>query len=301
MPEPTSPEALARPTYSFTERHPILKQAIEDARNLTWQQIGVPSLAAIGNLIFTWINDYLLGRLDLQTGLRSLFFSLLIGLILYVIVAIIRAPFIVLARNHQNLLGLEERLRAAEQRPLLASAPGLMPAKKPEIICPDCSIVDMELTDRMTLVEGSGCQTVLADFYMMPVEDSERWVEVRSRITFYDREFETHALVKEGVWLHSDSVSLAFHRGETKSLVLALLSPNGISGYEHHSYETGTYPKYTHLKPKVGKLDYENCYVEVELFGEYMDQLRLKRTFWYEISKPSEWKVRQVTDEELRN
>jgi hypothetical protein len=76
MPEPTSPEALAKTTYSFAERHPILRQAIEDARNLTWQQIGVPSLAAVGNLIFTWINDYLLGRLDLQTGLRSLFFSL---------------------------------------------------------------------------------------------------------------------------------------------------------------------------------------------------------------------------------
>jgi hypothetical protein len=303
MPDPTSPEALAKPTLQFAERHPVFMQAVDDARNLTWQQIGVPSLAAMGNLLFTWINDYLLGRLDWQSGLRSLFFSLVIGIILYIIVAAVRAPFIVLARNHQRLSLLDNKLALAEERLLTTSTSEVMPKNKPEIEPVLCYVTEMELTERMTLLEGKGCQVALADFHMKPIEDSEYWVEVRSQITFHliDVDLEAKLRIRDAVWLHSDKIRLDFHRGETRSLVLALLSPTGVLAYEHHLQEPGRNPKNTYLKPLTKPLNEDRLFVRVRLIGEYLNQLRLDETFWYEISKSEKWEIRRVLDEELRS
>jgi hypothetical protein len=302
MPDPSSPDSLAKSNLTSADGHPVFTQAKADARNLTWQQIGVPSLGAMGSLIYTWINDYKLGHLDLRGGLRSLFFSLLIGIGLYIIVAFVRAPFIILARNHQRLLQLSSRLIAVEDRSAnMLTSSTVMPPNKPEIECPACYIAEMGLTDRMCVEEGTGNQIALADFHMEPVEDSERWVEVRTNITFHDMGFETRLRVNDGVWLHSDKISLAFHRGETKTLVVALLSPKGILAYEHHLNEPGRNPKNTYLKPLIKPVNEERSFVEVRLIGEYLDQLRLDRTFWYEIFKSTKWEIRRVTEDELRS
>jgi hypothetical protein len=98
------------PPVSFWDRRPILKQAIDDSRKLTWQQVGVPALAAMGNLITTLYNDYYANRLDVPGSVKTVLYSLLIGLFLYAIVAIVRAPFIVIGRQHQQLASLQQRL-----------------------------------------------------------------------------------------------------------------------------------------------------------------------------------------------
>ena len=104
---------------TFTQRHPVFVQALEDAIDLSWTQVGVPLLGVIGSFVVSLMNDYNANRLDWRGSLRSLIYSLLIGIALYVVVAIARAPFKVQARK---LSDFNKRLdEALAQGPLQSS------------------------------------------------------------------------------------------------------------------------------------------------------------------------------------
>lgn len=124
------PESLA----PFMERHPIFKQAIADAGQLTWQQVGVPGLTAVSSLVIQLWNDYAAHRLELATSVKTVLFSLLLGMALYVLVAIIRAPFVVIGRQHRQLLSLNQRLTEIDFSP--KPSPSLSPLPDPGKLLP---------------------------------------------------------------------------------------------------------------------------------------------------------------------
>jgi hypothetical protein len=106
---------------TYWQRHPIQKQTLDDAVQLSWQQIGVPALGAVAGLTVTIMNEYNAGRLksltDVKPLLSSLLYSLAIALALYILVAVVRAPFIVAGRQNRELVGLGKRVNDLEQKP----------------------------------------------------------------------------------------------------------------------------------------------------------------------------------------
>lgn len=94
----------------FGERHPILKQAVIDAGQLTWQQIGVPALTTLSAFAIQVWNDYMAQRLNLGENLKTVLYSVSLGVVLYVLVALVRAPFVVIGRHQRHLADLSQRL-----------------------------------------------------------------------------------------------------------------------------------------------------------------------------------------------
>ncbi|HXQ37405.1 MAG TPA: hypothetical protein VN843_25570 [Anaerolineales bacterium] len=121
-------ESSSRP-LTFSERHPILRQAVDDAIHLSWQQMGVPLLGASAGPIITLVNEYNAGRLhgwpDAKTLVYFLVWSLVVGVTLYAIVAVVRAPFVVIGRQQRELADLKERLGLLEAMPLPGALPPL--------------------------------------------------------------------------------------------------------------------------------------------------------------------------------
>ncbi|MDQ1639950.1 MAG: hypothetical protein QOF62_3289 [Pyrinomonadaceae bacterium] len=110
-------------SLAFTERHPILSQAWDDAIHLSWQQMGVPVLGVLSSLLVTLAREYKAGHLhgwpDAQTFVYQLLWSALIGIALYAVVAVIRAPFIVLGRQNRRLIELGQNISDLESRPVV--------------------------------------------------------------------------------------------------------------------------------------------------------------------------------------
>src|SRR2546428_11828608 len=92
---------------TFSERHPILKQAWSDASELTIQQLAVPSATVVASFV---ANIVLGESTSWWFWIRSAGLSLGIGLLLYVVIALIRAPFVLIGRHHQELRSVTERL-----------------------------------------------------------------------------------------------------------------------------------------------------------------------------------------------
>lgn len=125
-----SPQLTSR-DLSYSERHPIQKQAWDDGVKFSWQQIAVPGLGAIANLIVTLVNEQQAGRLHDITGVKtfvySLLWSLVVGVVLYAVVAIIRAPFVVIGRQSRELIDLRHQIATA------ARTESVQPRTKPEL------------------------------------------------------------------------------------------------------------------------------------------------------------------------
>lgn len=109
------------PTQSLTfwDRHPILKQASEDALDLSIQQVALPMVGTSSTLFIAWW----LGQIISWRGaLVPIMGSLAVGLLLYILIALIRAPFVVIGRQRSQLyeiahqvLELGQKVRTAEQ------------------------------------------------------------------------------------------------------------------------------------------------------------------------------------------
>lgn len=113
---------MADSLIPFSQRHPILKQAWDDACRLSWQQVGVPTVSAIATLLVSFYRDYYAGRLDLL-NLKNLGWSLLVGVVLYVIIAVARAPFVVIGRLQRELLEVRQGLAVSTGNPLFLPDP----------------------------------------------------------------------------------------------------------------------------------------------------------------------------------
>src|SRR5438270_6945044 len=92
---------------SFAERQPILYQIWVDTLKLSKEQVAIPLVMSVAN----FLNDYSAGRVtSAPSAVKSIFVSCLIGVILYLLINIIRAPFIVIGKQHRQITHLTQRL-----------------------------------------------------------------------------------------------------------------------------------------------------------------------------------------------
>jgi hypothetical protein len=226
---------------SYFQRHPILKQILDDARQLTWQQIGLPALAAMGNLIISLYRDYQANRLDVSASVKPFLYSLLIGMVLYVLVAIVRAPFIVMGRHHQQIANLNQRVVEVENRPLPIPALLALPAT-PNLKLRRVSVVSVktEIKDQIfgspdrTLNEYDGQEqrdgyAAVLEFVNDPTAGSVAEIARAKAILTYRETGGDHSLdVGSGVWLGLSSEYVPFEVGHSERLIVAVqLSETG--------------------------------------------------------------------------
>ena len=248
MPDTSSPK------LTYGQRHPIQKQAFDDAIQLSWQQIGVPALGALGSLIVTLLNEYNAGRLHDLAGVKSFVYSLayalLIGVVLYVIVAIVRAPFIVIGRQHRQLLELEGQVSDLAVRPLspvpsyrrLPEPPAeTAPRKvtKTVEIDPNIQSLDPEVLIANEQADGIIVEGEIVEYYVWP-EDSKNigvlalpfqnripenkpigvvdYVVARVVIRSFDSDMTQE--LNRVAWLSEESHRVYFGQGDTRKLII---------------------------------------------------------------------------------
>jgi len=286
------------PPLTFTQRHPILKQSLDDSLQLTWQQIGVPALAALGNFFVTLSNDYYANRLDFGGSLRSLLYSLGIGIGLYAFVAIVRAPFIVIGRQNRELIDVRHKVRDLERlasQSFPTSVPQEPPKPKPEANIQFVEYGLIEAHDEYgLLVPGFvaiGPHTapnisdrlnrlVLAVFYENKPTEHEVGpaTGLSARIT-YSQEGTVVARVNRGGWLYLSQGRITFKLNDKFALILAMVKQEG-SELKHFAIQMLEYSQ--QWRQGHGSELCSGLYsVRVELIGENAG--KIIKTFNFEV------------------
>lgn len=309
----------------FFERHPILKQAFADASRLSWQQVGVPALGALANFIVSLYRDWEAGRLDMSLSGKNLLWSLLIGVALYAVIAVLRAPFVVIARTHQRVTCLDQRLLTIEST---ASAVVTSPPPAPlmleslerlyELKKLEGNIVQGDAEDVIAYTDGNGVivsgveaestkgfQALVVPYFNRSPERRVAPVEkVSARITY--RYFDNHQplMVHRGHWLGEKETEIDFSpNGPPRRLILATLEEKTVNAIrrDFESYQ-GTATK---REPLHGTL----LRVHVELVTasqpiplkefEYMLEVVGEATICLRITDAQLWKLRHLLDFEI--
>lgn len=272
-------------SLTFAQRHPILKQAWDDAVQLSWQQMGVPMLGVVASLSVTLIREYsadhLHGWPDAETFIYSLVLSGLIGVALYALIAIIRAPFIVVGRQQRQLLDVNNRLSEVESRPAASSTPLLSAGSGVALDSAEPNIV-MRLDGE--ILSAWGVQDII---YEGEYSTSYKVIVIRCKnerecspsrkvggvgnvsaeisFTGYgDKYF--HIPGDLGAWLREHGEQVNFPVGVTHRLVVAKLEDERLSAVQRRSNQNKT-------TPWSGELDDTSNYFRVKV-ALYADSQR---------------------------
>lgn len=237
-----------RTSLPFWERHPILKQIYDDASKLSKQQIILPSVMTVA----TFITTLLLGEsVSWWLIFRSTALSLAVGFGLYLLLAVLRAPFIVIGRHHRQIANLDQQLREINVthdpkeslwKPVIERAGARIinrPVNKESNIISETGIPDFDLDPGYINVN-----VVLARFHHK-VADLGRasYVYVKGHIYIRDAVGTPLADYDAVWWPREDGRSCTLPVGDRTELVLALIQskPSGqLFGYEYHTKPSKT-------------------------------------------------------------
>jgi len=234
---------------TFWQRHPILVQIGRDFGQLTWQQIGLPAGTALSATIIQLLNDYLADRLDWRATGETLFYSLALGAMLYLIVAIVRAPFVVIGAQYKRLLELDRRishltgqLQVVRPLPELISGlneaaprkvtktveidPNIQPLETELFIAheqEDGIIVEGEIIERYRWAQDSKNLGVLALPFQNRIPENKPigtadYVVARMVIRSFDSDVVQE--LNRIAWLSEDSHRVYFEQGDTRKLII---------------------------------------------------------------------------------
>ena len=215
-------------------------------------------LGVIASLSVTLISqyraDHLHGWPDAWEFVQSLILSGLIGVALYALVAIIRAPFIVIGRQHRQLLDVNNRLAEVESLPVASSTPLLSAVSavahdsaEPNIVMRlDGGLVNAWGSD--LIYEGdysSSYKTVVIRCKNERECSPSRKVggvgNVSAEISFtgYGEKY-FHIPGDLGAWLRERVERVNFPLGVTHKLVVAKLEDDKLYAVQRQSYESKT-------------------------------------------------------------
>jgi len=308
---PVSREAVA----PFSERHPILKQAWDDACRLSWQQVGVPALGALANFLVSLFRDWQAGRLDASLSAKNLFWSLIIGVVLYAIVAALRAPFEVIARHHRQLSDIHQRLMDAEGRLTEASAVKQLPAstktepKEPNIVYLSAEIVEAHRQHHGGIYEGRGpydslhrrqnwfwaCVASFRNEVLKNREIGGRGL-VSAKISYAFQGQNGSNTASRAAWFGSDRFQVTFGINDTNTLVVATFEDGYLFAIQENASRGFSDDRTKHL-PLLGDLHK----VHIELISESESKVLCSTDLILEITRDPELNIELRLDEEPKS
>lgn len=109
---------LSEPAPKGTElvrvdSHPIRQEILSETKALSTTQVVLPS----GMAIATFIVNCLRGDVvSVWSGIFWAFVSLVVGLVLYYLIAVIRSPFVVIGKQHNEIAALLDRVSQLESK-----------------------------------------------------------------------------------------------------------------------------------------------------------------------------------------
>jgi hypothetical protein len=117
--------------------------------------------------------------------------------------------------------------------------------------------------------EGETVKAVIAPFYLKPNPNTLRWLDIRAEILFKHSDNQTMR-TGDGIWHTRNATKVPLRQGETQSLIVATLSPEG----RFRTYEA----QYKH-DPLELAIPGDNVLVNIQILGEHENKLMARHWF----------------------
>lgn len=238
-----------RRDLTFAEQHPVAIQIWRDTLKVSREQVIIPGVMTAASFII----DLLQGQVtSVGSAALSLLYAVLVGLILYVLINVIRAPFIVIGQHHRKIVELSERLREIEPSTHIAdisasSAPaqratGSSPAElsqgelkeseaKPHIVSQNTEMLGAHINRHGEIIEGPSVEStdrmavvIAALFHNQPTRS--RMVGGIGSVSaqlIYKLPDARYIQINRGVWLAESSPQVAFGPNDHHRVVLTII------------------------------------------------------------------------------
>ena len=229
----------------FISERPILWQAYLDLREFSKAQIVPASIMSLA----AFIAAFLTGQVA-SAGSAALFvlLSIVAGLVFYGLVAVVRAPFIVIGQQHRQLAELNQRLLEVESRTLNPAsflAAALLPAETPK--------EELEPNLVCLRTEWVACfQGHLGMFVQTPFDEAPEGESYLACVAVIDNQAtrlrkvgpvlnvtarlryrnEMDYEIARGAWLSEPDSDVTFHSSRVHSLILAVTFEGGRGGLQ---------------------------------------------------------------------
>jgi hypothetical protein len=216
-------------------KRPILEQVWRDLTEFSKAQ-GIP---AIFMGFGTFVAAIMLGQItSLWSGFWLLVLSILAGLVFYALIAVVRAPFIVIGQHHRQLSDINQRLMNAESRLTEAYAVKQLPApikaepKEPNIVYLSAEIVEAHRQHHGGIYEGRGpfinrrqewfwaCVVSFRNEVLKNREIGGRG-QVSAKISYVFQQEGGSKTASRAAWFATDRFHVTFGINDTQTLVVA--------------------------------------------------------------------------------
>ncbi len=199
---------------TFAERHPVYKQFIERIKKPTKEQVVIPFAPAILVAIYSIIY----GIADMKTLLVIILTALTL-LIFYAAFAFVRAPFLVIKSQQQEITTLRQRLTN-----LLES-----PKAEPNLECKTMlAYVGQDDNGIFREDKNIGYQAAILEITNKAIKGRRvpAFEHVKARITFRERSNREVLSIHAGTWLREEYNFVPLRVGEWRKLIIALRELN---------------------------------------------------------------------------
>jgi hypothetical protein len=211
--------------------------------------------------IGTFITAVVLGQVtSWPSALILVFGSVVVGVILYAVLALVRAPFIVIAQHHRQLSDVNQRLIEVEARSLDAPLLSLPSSETPTQAIPaqmsaaSIEFVNFMVVDRWFATSGEfpiteeepdderdaetlKLQLMLARFYYKPERDVPPRIYIKAHLAIADSQGAPLQPRYDAVWDEdSGSEYKEFETADTHALVIGLLPKKAEQGLCIYQY-----------------------------------------------------------------
>jgi hypothetical protein len=133
--------------------------------------------------------------------------------------------------------------------------------------------------------EATLYNVAVAEFYREADQSSDRWIDVRAHLLFYDEEGDLRHRINDAVWLDEESNHATFYFGDSKALIVAVggeedgIAYGGL--YNRGQSDIDFSPRFSLYHELLSKKLY---LVKIELIGQNERGVRLNKTFDFDLS-----------------
>jgi hypothetical protein len=269
------------------ERHPIARRIWDDTIKVSKEQIIIPGVMTIASFISSIVQGQVT---SFASAVIWLFVSVLIGLALYILINVIRAPFVVLGRHHRDIWELRQRLIEIEARPPLSvptvAAPPEPPRATPNIVVLAARVTTLIRQMDSTLNEGAQGNTI-GQAAIVEFRNAGRAKQavaavhgVKAHLEYTGGQGQT-ARVDNGIWLREYDDETSFSVGETKALVITLRPQGSVVAPEYNQDTTSRTALEQICSPQSARLTEKEYQVTVQLVGgngTFFEEFRFRLT-----------------------
>jgi hypothetical protein len=272
----------------FWERHPILKQVYDDASELSKQQIILPSVMTVA----TFIAALLLGEsISPWLVLRSAGLSIIVGVSLYLLIAILRAPFVIIGQHHREIIDLRQQGAKPESEPIwkpLIERDASRIIRRP--LDEANTIYEHEVPDN-ELNEETNVYVALSRFHHRVGELGQAaYVEIKAHVYLGDADSNAITDYDAVWWPRHQEPGYCDRRyrlsvGDRKEIVLALIDPkNTLWTYEYHTRRNrDKYVPGEELSPVTNPVSGVDFMIAVEIILEFDSVVIDEKRFQYRL------------------